>query len=92
MKRDIGDDEIFKKALAKWGRESQIGMVYEECGELITALNQFHRGRIGLAEVIDEVADVTIMIKQLSYILGYERVNDRVAFKMTVLCDKVNTK
>lgn len=92
MKRDISDEEIFKKALEKWSEESQIGMVYEECGELIAALNQFYRGRIGLAELIDEVADVTIIIKQLSHLLGHERVNDRVVFKMTALCDKVNTK
>lgn len=92
MKREVSDDEIFKAALTKWGEASQVGMVYEECGELIAALNQFYRGRLSLAELIDEVADVTIMIRQLSYLLGCERVNDRVAFKMVALREKVNVK
>ena len=28
--------EIYKAALEKWGAESQIGMLTEECGELLS--------------------------------------------------------
>ena len=42
----VDDKKTLELALDCWGAEAQIGMAYEELGELITALNHFKRGRI----------------------------------------------
>ena len=49
--------ELYKKAIEKWGELPQINMVYEECGELLTALAQYLRGRVSNPEVVTEIAD-----------------------------------
>jgi NTP pyrophosphatase (non-canonical NTP hydrolase) len=57
----------YQKAVEKWGKEAQLNMIIEECGELITAIEHWKRGR-GNIELIQEWADVEIMISQLPYI------------------------
>lgn len=58
-----------KKAVDTFGTESQINMAIEEMAELIVALNYWKRDRTTSAKVIEEIADVTIMMVQLSYIM-----------------------
>ena len=55
--------ELYQKALSKWGEEPQLNMVYEEVGELLTALSRFKRGRYRNNDVITERADVSIMVE-----------------------------
>ena len=62
--------ELYKKAIEKWGELPQINMVYEECGELLTALARFLRGRASNPEVITEIADVQIMMEQMAVLFG----------------------
>jgi NTP pyrophosphatase (non-canonical NTP hydrolase) len=57
-------------------------MVVEECGELLVALAQWRRDRVGEGEVIDEIADMYIMLGQLSEMFGTARVRDRVRHKL----------
>ena len=59
-----------RDALAAYGWEAQAGMVAEECGELIVALSQYRRGRVGLAAVAEEAADVAIMLASVEAHLG----------------------
>lgn len=63
------DYKICKKAVETFGADQQINMAIEEMAELIVALNHWRRGRCGNAEVIEEIADSTIMMVQLSYII-----------------------
>jgi NTP pyrophosphatase (non-canonical NTP hydrolase) len=72
-------------AVAKWGSESQWRMVQEECGELIAAVNQFARSRIGADAVASEVADVIIMMGQARLMLGEELVDSQVLKKLARL-------
>lgn len=58
------EDDIYKRAIEAWGEEKQINMVVEECGELLSAINKFRRGRITKEAMFEEAADVSIMIKQ----------------------------
>ena len=70
--------EIYKAALEKWGAESQIGMLTEECGELLSAINKFNRSRCSNDDVLTELADVSIMVEQLSLIYGgIRKISDR---------------
>lgn len=64
---------IYKKALEKWGKEAQINMVYEEAGELITAISQFIRGRVDINDVIDEIVDIKLMIEQFCFMYNIKK-------------------
>lgn len=65
-------DRIYSKALDMWGEELQFGMLHEEMGELIVAINKVRRGKGGIASVIEELADVEIMLEQIAYIFGID--------------------
>jgi NTP pyrophosphatase (non-canonical NTP hydrolase) len=59
-------------AINKWGVMPQAQMACEECGELIQAISKcFFRGKgVEKSGIVSELADVTIMIEQLTQILG----------------------
>ena len=79
---------LYDEAIMKWGVEAQREMVYEEVGELITAVARHRRGRADRKEVITELADVTIMCEQLAYMLGYEDYEKEIDEKLVRLRDK----
>jgi phosphoribosyl-ATP pyrophosphohydrolase len=64
---------IYEKAIAKFGIEHQKKKVIEELSELIRAISRGDR-----ANVIEEMADVTIMMKQLDeiYKIRYDEWED----------------
>ena len=66
------ETDVLLTAVKIWGTEAQLGMVYEELGELITVLNQSRRGRVNTAAVAEEIADVRIMLRQLEIMLGLD--------------------
>ena len=78
---------LFARAVELWGRDAQMLMVVEECGELSQAVLRFLRERpITGAEIADEIADVTIMCGQLSAMLGLgEMVQERIEYKLARL-------
>lgn len=76
-------DSLFEQALDKWGQASQIDMVLEECGELIAALVQWRRGR--KVNVIEEIADVLLVVHQLRLTFGPEQVDSVANWKLARL-------
>lgn len=58
------EDRIHKAALDTWGMEAQLGMLVEECAELIVAVQHLRRKRIGMGTLIEEMADVENMLAQ----------------------------
>jgi NTP pyrophosphatase (non-canonical NTP hydrolase) len=69
---------IYKMALDKWGPQSQIDMLVEECAELIVAVHHARRalGADGtMAAVIEELADVEIMLEQMRMIFPEEAID-----------------
>jgi len=56
------EEDFMEMALDKWGVESQINMVLEECAELIQALSHKRRGRCGWDHVASEIADLEITL------------------------------
>lgn len=68
------DDILYEKALRKWGLDSQLSMVSEECLELALAVRRFQRGRLPYEEsvrnILEETADVEIMCKQIRMMFG----------------------
>lgn len=72
------DDELYAKALMKWGDQEQILMLAEECCELGVAAHHLYRfmnDDSKLSKVAEEIADVEIMIAQMKHALKNEFVN-----------------
>lgn len=67
---DNETEELFGKAIELWGVEPQFRCCQEECGELISAINQFDRGRGTVEDLASEVADVLITTMQLRKMIG----------------------
>ena len=83
--------EIYKAALEKYGVGAQIGMLTEECGELLSAINKFNRSRCSNDDVLTELADVSIMVEQLSLIyVGYETFQIEKDKKLIRLLKRIN--
>ena len=83
--------EIYKEALEKYGVGAQIGMLTEECGELLSAINKFNRSRCSSDDVLTELADVSIMVEQLSLIYGgYEKFQIEKDKKLIRLLKRIN--
>lgn len=75
-------NEIYRKALEEYGYHKQRMMVVEEVGELLTALARSDRGRSTVADIITELADVSIMVEQMAEYFGYEDFKKEKQFKL----------
>ena len=69
-----------------YGYEVQKDQCIEECAELIQALNKYSRAsgkgqstdmsvEVALKNVIEEIADVEVMLEQIIHLLGIERIS-----------------
>ena len=65
----MDDREIYKKALDKWGEGKQTIKVIEEMSELTKELCKSLVGGSDRKAIVEEVADVKIMIEQLEMFL-----------------------
>lgn len=74
----IMDDKqkIYKYAIQKWGTTTQLHQLMEEAAELIVSVSHYIRDReYALDNLIEETADVTIMLEQLTEIFGNDFTN-----------------
>ncbi len=78
-------DKIYQATIARWGVDAQYDQAIEECAELIAALKHFKRGKISRQEVIDELADATLMLGQLRWMFGEELVESAISHKLEKL-------
>jgi NTP pyrophosphatase (non-canonical NTP hydrolase) len=90
------DDAILQSAIDTWGIEAQREMIIEECIELALSLQKLKRSRGDFVEkiknVIDEIADVKIMIRQAEHLFSESLINERVDFKMKRLQERLIEK
>ena len=90
------DDEILQRAIDTWGVDAQCEMMLEESIELAMALQKMKRLRGNhqqkFANLIDELADNKIMLRQMEKIFPIELINDRVDFKMNRLKERLDEK
>ncbi|OPY16259.1 MAG: hypothetical protein A4E69_00279 [Syntrophus sp. PtaB.Bin138] len=70
-------EDIYRRAMAKWGTVSQMLKAIEEMSELTAALMHWLGDRAGNEDVCEEIADVLITARQLRLIFG-EAVTDRI--------------
>lgn len=75
--------DISKENANKLGVQTSLWQTQEECGELVKAIGKYNRtrgyGQItetteedAIKNLIEEIADVSICIEQLAYLLGVE--------------------
>lgn len=78
---------IYELAMDHFGLLNQVLKSMEECGELVRALSRYTQ-KIGSdvgENVVEEIADVQIMINQLTLFFGPERVDQKLKDKLTSL-------
>ena len=73
--------ELYQQTMKKWGEQAQYDQAAEECAELIAALMHYRREKVDEQQVIDELADVTLMVGQLTWMFGEDRVEAAVERK-----------
>ena len=62
---------IYKEAVDKWGKKHQLMVTVEEMAEASAKIAQYiNRGRDVEEDMVDELADVCIMMKQMEVIYG----------------------
>ena len=58
--------DVYHRALKTWGKNPQMLQVIEEMSELIKEiLKNVNRGKDNISDIIEETADVEIMLEQL---------------------------
>ena len=84
-------DRVLSLAIQRYGTTAQIHMAIEEMAELTNALMKDMRGRVTADDIITEVADVTIMMRQLSLMLGDDKVSAEIERKVNRLETRLMT-
>ena len=70
---------VLQDAVDTFGLDNQQKVLQEECGELIVAASHYQRGRHGAFEnFVEELADVSIMVKQMLYALGCDEMFEQI--------------
>ncbi len=75
----MNNNLIYNKAINVWGSKSQTDMAIEECAEFIQAVNKLRRAKSDevnekITALCGEIADVTIMMEQMSVLFGIDQV------------------
>lgn len=86
---EIDIDPVAEKAVQFFGHSNQLAKSMEELGELISAIAKVVNGG-STADVIDEIADVQIMIRQLRIIYGKNLVDQQIDFKLNRLMKRMD--
>lgn len=81
--------EFCEDAIKKFGADKQKDKCIEECAELIDALIKNRNGRCSDDDVISEIADVRIMVEQMTIIYGRVKVNKEINFKLRRLLSRI---
>lgn len=82
--------DIYEQAIKTYGYNAQRLMLIEEIGELLNAIAKLPRGRASVDDVIEELADVSIMINQMAFYWGWSVFHTRKAMKIQRLEERLN--
>lgn len=82
--------DICGKAVRTYGYDAQRLMLFEEIGELLNAIAKLSRGRATSDDVIEELADVAIMVNQMAVIYGWYKFHAKKEMKLQRLQERLN--
>lgn len=81
---------LLRRAITTFGEQEQWDMVQEECAELTVEISHARRGQDNATEIVEEVADVYIMITQARLMLGEQLVDNIVEQKLQRLKQRLD--
>lgn len=65
-------NQNIKHIARHYGFQHQVKKTTEECGEFIVALSKLANGEGTQADVVEEMADVLVMLQQMQYFLNID--------------------
>ena len=92
--------ELYKRAVDKWGFNSQIDQLIEEMAELTLALCKYKRLKTDVApnkekivmdNLLEELADVKMCMEQSCWLFGDEKVLDVLDKKFEKFLGQLNS-
>lgn len=83
----MDEEAILQASIDRWGVEAQCMVAIEEAGELIQALVHNWRGRE--SNVVEEIADMDLILTQLKRIFGKDEVERIRLAKLTRLNQRI---
>lgn len=74
----MNENNTYQRALKAWGKDAQMLQVIEEMSELMKEiLKNINRHKNNLDKIIEETADIEIMLEQLKYCYNiHQKVDD----------------
>ena len=89
---DMDRRKLYARALREYGPEAQKLMLIEEIGELLNAIAKLPRGRSIPEEVVEELADVSIMVEQMAFLFGWSRYTSERNRKLGRLASRLSAR
>lgn len=84
-------EPIYRSAIDTFGPQLQFIQLREEIAELQVAMARYERKRESIDSVIEEVADVTIMVEQARLMLGPALVDAVIEQKLARLVKTIKS-
>lgn len=84
--------QMIKKIAKHYGFKNQGIKLSEEAAELSAAMSKLLTGEGGRLAVISEIADVTIMIEQVQYLMGIDKceILDTMEYKLNRQLERIS--
>lgn len=73
MSKYVDRYEVYKDAIALYGPRYQLNVAIEEMSELTKEICKHFRDRDNRDQIIEEMADVYVMLEQMELIIGVEQ-------------------
>lgn len=86
------DTELRKVSIAAidaWGMDEQLLQLQEEAAELIAAASHYRRGAGRSQELLEEIADIEIMLDQMHVVFGDDAIAIAASPKIERLCGRL---
>lgn len=79
------------KILQHYGVSPQLRKLAEECGEAVQAALKYdyRANEITKQALITEIADLEIMVQQIKFVVGYEKVDKEIDFKLNRQLERI---
>lgn len=86
------EETIYERAIRVWKKQPQMLQVIEEMSELTKEiLKNIARGKDNINQLIEETADVEIMLEQLKYCYGiHQQVESYKQTKLLTIKDRLD--
>jgi len=80
----------YREFLRAWGEASQLIMAVEEAAELQKEITKYLRGEDNLQFILEEVADVEVMLEQLKLMFKFPQkvVDEQKEMKINIALEK----